>query len=200
MTLLFLFALAALVIDARIRTALLGYVLFTGIALSFSYPGTGNLKDFAVFVLLALVKLVAGPASILWLEKHRGLRNDLRPSFPLGGRIAVVLAALGLAHLAARLPAFADIHNVGLVFFALATSIAVVIAHRSLIANAIGLLALGSTVSLAAVVFVPHVPMSAELADTFDALLATLVGLAIAREIARENPELDVRGMRELRG
>jgi len=200
MTFLFLCALAALVVDARIRTALLGYVLFTGIALSFSYPGLGDVRVFAIFVALAFVKLVVGPVSILWLEKHRGLRNDLRPSFPLGGRIALVLFALGLAHSAGRLPAFSDIHNVGLVFFALATSIAVVIAHRSLIANAIGLLALGSTVSLAAVVFVPHVPMSAELADTFDAVLATLVGLAIAREIARENPELDVRGMRELRG
>ena len=200
MTLLFLCALAALVVDARIRTALFGYALFTGIALTFSYPGLGNPRALAVFVALAFVKVVVGPVSILWLEKHRGLRNDLRPSFSLPGRIAIVLLALGLAHLAGRLPAFEGIHNVGLVFFALATSIAVVIAHRSLIANAIGLLALGSTVSLAAVVFVPHVPMSAELADTFDAVLATLVGLAIAREIARENPELDVRAMRELRG
>ena len=46
MTLLFILALAALVIDARIWSSLLGYVLFTIVALSFAFPGTANHATF----------------------------------------------------------------------------------------------------------------------------------------------------------
>ena len=153
-----------------------------------------------MFICLAVVKVVVGPVAILWLQRRQHLASDLRPSFTLGVRVGIVVVALALAHGAAALPAFVGIVHADFVFFALATSIAVVLAHRSLVANAIGLLALGSTVSLAAALFVPHLTLGAELADTFDALLATLVGLSMAREIARENPDLDVRAMRELRG
>jgi hydrogenase-4 membrane subunit HyfE len=76
----------------------------------------------------------------------------------------------------------------------------IVIVFRNLLAHAIGLLVLGSAITLAGAVFAPSLPGAIEIADTFDAVVATIVALTIARAILAYDPHLDIRSLRELRG
>jgi len=76
----------------------------------------------------------------------------------------------------------------------------IVLLHRNLLAHVIGLLTLGSAITLAGAVFAPQLPGAIEIADTFDAVLATVVALAIARALIAYDPHLDIRSLRELRG
>jgi len=88
----------------------------------------------------------------------------------------------------------------GVVFYAVFTSMLIVLLHRNLLAHVIGLLMLGSAITLAGAVFAPGLPGAIEIADTFDAVIATVVALSLARALIAFNPNLDVRSMRELRG
>jgi hydrogenase-4 membrane subunit HyfE len=64
----------------------------------------------------------------------------------------------------------------------------------------LGLLMLGSAITLSGAVFAPGLPSAIEIADTFDAVVATVVALAIARALIGFDPQLDIRSLRELRG
>jgi hydrogenase-4 membrane subunit HyfE len=59
---------------------------------------------------------------------------------------------------------------------------------------------LGSAITLSGAVFAPGLPSAIEIADTFDAVVATVVALAIARALIGFDPQLDIRSLRELRG
>jgi hydrogenase-4 membrane subunit HyfE len=200
LSIVLLASLAALVIDSRLRTALVAYVCFTIAALVLSFPHDANLTHVLLFFALAVVKVLVGPAAIVWLSRTYHLRQDLRPSFSVGVRSGCVLTILILSRIAAQMPAFANIPSAALILFSFVTSISVVILHRSLLAHIIGLLALGSAITLAGAIFAPGLPGGVELADTFDALIATLVGVVIMRAVAQHDPDLDIRSMRQLRG
>jgi hypothetical protein len=200
LTAVLIVALAVLVADARLRSALLAYAAFTIAALVLSFPHGTHGAALAAFGGLAFVKIVAGPAALVWLQRTHRLREDLSPSFSIGVRIGVVLVALLLAREIGRMPAFAHVPFAGLVMYAIISSVCVVILHRSLVAHLVGLLALGSAITLAGAIFAPLLPGGMELADTFDAVIATLVGVAVAGAVAAHDPRLDIRSLRELRG
>jgi hydrogenase-4 membrane subunit HyfE len=191
---------AVLVIDSRLRTALLAYVVFTIGVLWISFPHDATPIGIVIFALLAFVKVVAGPAAIVWLRFKYRVPDDLGASSVLGIRVAVVAGALFLAHEFSQTRAFADVHDATIVFYALFASICIVLLHRNLLAHVIGLLTLGSAVSLAAAIFAPELPGAIELADTFDAVFATLIGIGVARAVIRHDPQLDIRSLRLLRG
>lgn len=200
MSLVLIVSLAVLVVDARLRSAIFAYVVFTVAALTLSYPHEAHGTATIAFFVLAVVKIIVGPAALLWLRREHRLREDLGPSFTIGARAAIVVVALILAREAGRMPAFAAVPSAGLVFYAIAASVCVVILHRSLVAHVVGLLSLGSAITLGGAIFAPGLPGGIELADTFDAVIATLVGVAVARAVAAHDPQLDIRSMRELRG
>lgn len=200
MNVVLILALAALVIDSRLRSAILAYVCFTIAALALSVPHGADALHLVLFYGLAVIKVIAGPAAILWLSRTNHLRQDLGPSFTLGVRSASVIVVLILARQVGQMPAFADIPSAALVFYSFVTSVGVVILHRSLLAHIVGLLALGSAITLAGAIFAPGLPGGVELADTFDAVIATLVGVVIARAVAEHDPGLDIRSLRQLRG
>ncbi len=202
MTIAIVLAGAVLVVGSRLREALIAYVAFTLCVLWLSHPrgDEATLVGIALFSALAFVKIVVGPAAVVWLRIAYRVPDDLAPSFTLGVRIGVVGVALLLAEYVSRAQAFAGVGAGFVVFYALFASICVVLMHRNLLAHIVGLLGLGSAVTLAAAVFAPALPGAIELAGTFDAVFATFIAIAVARAVILHDPRLDIRSLRGLRG
>ena len=202
MSVIIVLAAAVLMTDSRLRSALVAYVIFTLGVLWLAHPhGTdATAHAIVIFALLAIIKLVIGPLALLWLRNRYRLPEGLAPSVNLGGRVAVVAIALFAAREFGRASAFAGVSHSSIVFYCLFASVCIVILHRNLLAHVVGLLALGSAVSLAAAVFAPSLPGAIELADTFDAVIATLIGVMVARAVIVHDPRLDIRSLRDLRG
>ena len=74
------------------------------------------------------------------------------------------------------------------------------IVHRNLLAHMVGLLVLGIGIGFAGSMLAPGLPEPIELGTAFDALIATVIGLAIVRAIVVHDPLLDVESLRRLRG
>jgi hydrogenase-4 membrane subunit HyfE len=195
-----LFTAAMLVIDPRFRSAIVAYVIFTAATLWLAFPAGASTTAVVFFAALAAVKLIAGPGALIFLVRRYHVPEDLAPSPNIVVRLIVVAAALVGAHQVGEMTAFAGIASTGIVFYALFTSTLVVMVYRNLLAHVIGLLVLGSTITLAGAVFAPSLPGAIEIADTFDAVVATIVALTIARAILAYDPHLDIRSLRELRG
>ena len=202
MTLTIVLAGAVLVVGSRLRTALAAYVVFTLCILWLSHPSGGEvtIAGTVLFAALAFVKVVVGPGAVLWLRAKYHVPDDLAPSFNLGARIAVAGLAFVFAQYFSRAQAFSDVSSAFAVFYAVFASICVVLMHRNLLAHIVGLLGLGSAVTLAAAVFAPSLPGAIELAGTFDAVFATFIAIAVARAIILHDPRLDIRSLRGLHG
>ncbi len=190
----------ALMLDARLSTTLLAYLVFTGATLWLAFPHEHTVQTLAFFGAIAVVKIVVGPAVILFIVRRYGVPGNLSASFNLAWRVVVAVVAVALGAMAGTMPAFLHVPLAGVVFTALFASAAVVVLHRNLLAHVIGLLALGSAISLAGAVFAPGLSIATELADTFDVVIATFVALSIARSLIAHDPRLDVRSLRDLRG
>lgn len=199
-TALILLAAAALAIDPRFRSALVAYGIFTAATLYLAYPAGATIAQTAFFAVLAGVKLIAGPGALIYLVRRYHLPENLGPSFGLVWRLAIVGAALVAAYEVRHMTAFAGVASTTVVFDALFMSMLIVVLYRNLLAHAIGLLVLGSAITLAGAVFAPGLPYAIEIADTFDAVIATFVALTIARAVIAYDPQLDIRRLRELRG
>lgn len=193
---------AVLILDSRLRTALLSYIVFTSCALWLSRPQQPHESAAAVvfFCTLAFIKIAVGPAALIWLRSRHRVPDDLAPSFSLGIRCGVVALALLVGEGVAHLQAFSAIPDVALVLYCMLASICIVILHRNLLAHIVGLLAFGSAVTLAAAVFAPALPGAVEMADTFDSVIATLIAISVARAVMLHDPRLDIRSLRELWG
>ena len=186
--------------DSRLRSSLAAYAGLTGATLWLGFDRSASAPHLVLFAALGTLKMLAGPLAVLLLAKRYGLPRDLAPSVNVAWRIAVVLACGLLAYRIGFMPPFTGISAASAVFFAMFASIATVVLHRNLLAHVIGMLVLGSAIGLAGAVFAPGLPGSVEVADTFDALLATLVALLVARAIVAYDPHLDIRSLRNLRG
>ena len=192
---------AILVISARVRSSLLAYVVLTCATLWLAFPGaTHSRYGLFFFIPLATVKIVVGPVAILVLMRRNRLRDNLSPAVPVASRVLVSLIALFVGYAVGNMAAFATMPLSNIVFYSIFSSMFIVILHRSLLSHVIGLLALGSAITLAGTVFAPSLPGGIELADTFDAVIATFFAISVARALVIHNPNLDVRSLRELRG
>jgi hydrogenase-4 membrane subunit HyfE len=197
---LILISAALMAIDSRLRSALITYGSFTAATLWLAFPREAAPLSLAFFAALALVKLVVGPVALIMLVRRYKVPDDLAPSLNLAWRLLLVIGTILAAHEIRRMTAFSDVTAAGVVFYAIFTSMLIVLLHRNLLAHVIGLLMLGSAITLAGAVFSPGLPGAIEIADTFDAVLATVVALALARALIAFDPNLDVRSLRELRG
>ncbi|MDE2482577.1 MAG: hypothetical protein KGN02_10345 [bacterium] len=187
-------------LEVDVRRATVAYVVLSAAALWTTWPHMSSTTDLAFFALIAVLKLIAGPAMLLTLVRRYGARADLAPSFGFAWRVFAAAVVLVAAHAASMMSAFAHVPHAAAVFTAVLASIVVVIANRSLLAHALGLLALGSAIGLASATFAPQLPIAVELGDAFDVILATFVAFAIARAVIVHDPALDIRSMRRLRG
>lgn len=197
---LILISAAMLAIDPRFRSALVAYGIFTAATLFLAFPAGAAPAELAFFAALSAVKLIAGPAALIFLVRRYRVPENLGPSAGLVWRILIVGLALVAAYEVRTMTAFAGIASTTIVFDALFVSMLIVVLYRNLLAHAIGLLVLGSAITLAGAVFAPGLPYAIEIADTFDAVVATFVALTIARAVIAFDPQLDIRTLRELRG
>ncbi len=193
-------AAAALILESDVRRATVAYVVLTLTTLRIALPHVEGTADTALFATIAFLKVAVGPAMVLTLVARYHARSEMGSSFGPAVRLLVAFGAIAAGHAAARMDAFSTIPHAAAVFEALLASAAVVILNRSLLAHALGLLALGSAIGLASTVFAAGLPLGVELGDTFDGVLATFVALAIVRAAIVHDPSLDVRSMRSLRG
>ena len=191
---------ALLTIDSRLRSSLVAYLVFTAATLWVAFPHPSTPSEIAFVATLAALKLVVGPAALISLVRRYKVSEDLAPSLGPAWRLLIVVVTLVVAHEIGRMTALSDLPDAGVVFYAAFASIMIVVLHRNLLAHVIGLLMLGSAITLAGAVFAPELPWAIELAGTFDAVIATLLALSIARALIAFDPQLDIRSLRELRG
>jgi hydrogenase-4 membrane subunit HyfE len=197
---LILASAALLTIDSRLRSSLVAYAVFTAATLWLAFPHPSSPAEIAFVATLVTLKLLVGPAALIALVRRYDVSNDLAPSLGLPWRLLIVVVTLIVAHEIGKLSAVSDLPATGVVFYAVLASVTIVVLHRNLLAHVIGLLMLGSAITLAGAVFAPELPLAIELAMTFDAVIATLLALAIARALLAFDPKLDIRSLRELRG
>ena len=199
-TALILISAAALAIDPRFRSALVAYGIFTAATLYLAFPAGAALTETVFFAVLAAIKLIVGPSALIYLVRRYNVPENLGPSLGLVWRLVIVGTALVAAYEVRHMAAFAGVASTTVVFDALFMSMLIVVLYRNLLAHAIGLLVLGSAITLAGAVFAPGLPYAIEIADTFDAVIATFVALTIARAVIAYDPQPDIRQLRELRG
>jgi hypothetical protein len=192
---------AILVVASRTRVLVFAYVLLAVIAVADSAaPALGAALPLVVFAGSAFLKLVVAPAGLLVFVGRYPAARDLRPSLPFWGRCVSVAIFAAAAKGVGAFPGFASLPSATFAAYLLLCSIGTVIVHRNLLAHLVGLLALGTAVTLAGTIVAPQLPESVELGATFDALVATFVGLGLVRAFLAHNPVLDVEALRELRG
>ena len=199
--LLMLFAGALLIVERRTPRILIAYVVLAATASIFILPSAlESPLALALFALSSLVKLVVVPVGILLFLRANPAASDLRPSIGLPARIVLVVAFASIARLVGHSAALAPVPMQSMVAYVVLCSVGMLIVHRNLLAHVMGLLALGAGITLAGATLAPALPESVELGATFDALVATFIGLALVRAFVAENPVLDVESLRRLRG
>jgi hydrogenase-4 membrane subunit HyfE len=177
------------------------YIVLTLATLWLVYPEASSSRlGLLFFIGVAIVKIVVGPVAVLLLVRRNALHDNLSPAVPVAVRILVSVCALFIGYAVGNMAAFSSIPLANIVFYGIFSSMCIVILHRSLLSHVIGLLVLGSAITLAGAVFAPSLPGGIELADTFDAVMATFVAISVARALVAYDPTLDVRSLRELRG
>jgi hydrogenase-4 component E len=193
-----------LVVTGRTVVALVAYVVLAATASVLIAPAAADsLLAVFVFGVMTLMKVVVAPLGILWFLRAQPAARNLRPSLsaPLRLLLAIGFAALGARFAQdVRFQTDAATWQLGLGVFAIACSIGMLIVHRNLIAHLIGLLAVGTGITLCGAILAPSLPESVELGATFDVLVGTFVGLTLIRAFAAHDPLLDVESLRRLRG
>jgi hypothetical protein len=124
---LILLSAAMLAIDSRLRSALVAYSVFPTATLSLAFPHGVTLSALAFFFALAVVKLALGPFALVMLWKRFKVPEDLAPSVSLPWRLLLVVATLLAAREITRMTAFSDIPSAGVVFYAIFTSMMIVV-------------------------------------------------------------------------
>ena len=192
---------AVLLVNGRTFQVLIAYVVLAvmagalGATAALASPAT-----FALFAVATLLKVVLAPLGIVLFVRANPAAADLRPSMPLPGRLLLVIAFALLAKMVTRLPAVATVPMADLVAFVVLCGVGMLIVHRNLLAHMVGLLVLGIGIGFAGSMLAPGLPEPIELGTAFDALIATVIGLAIVRAIVVHDPLLDVESLRRLRG
>jgi hydrogenase-4 membrane subunit HyfE len=201
MELLILLAGAGLIIDTSTARVVAAYVFIVGLVAVLAAPATLNAPlPLAFFLAAFLLKLVAAPIAIWEFVRRNAAARTLRPALDLPLRLIVVLVLVFAAQFVPRVPGLGSIPHGGMAAYVVLCGLAVLVVHRNLLAQVIGLLVLSSGVTLAGVVSAPQLPEAVELGAAFDVLVVTFIGLALVRALITDNPLLDTESLRRLRG
>jgi hydrogenase-4 membrane subunit HyfE len=192
---------AIVIVSSRSIVALSAYVLLAAGISALAVPSaSASPLTLALFILATTIKVVLVPAGIVMFLRANPAAGDLRSSIVLPVRLVLVVGFGLLAYAVARFPGLAAIPYGATVAYVLLCGVGMLIVHRNLIAHMLGLLTLGVAITLAGAIFAPQLLESFELGATFDALVATVIGLTLVRSIIAHNPLLDVDSLRRLRG
>lgn len=197
---LILFAGGALIVCGRTSLVVAGYVAVALIATLSQLPASTSTLTLGLLAVSAFLKLCVAPAGVLLFAAKNVEARDLRPALAIPWRLLIVLAFVVMARVAGAMPAFAAFPSIDLGLYVAICALGMLMLQRSLLANLLGLLALGEGVTLSGTAFAPTLPESIELGATFDVLVITFIGLAIARAFLVHNPLLDIESLRRLRG
>ncbi|HTJ25365.1 MAG TPA: hypothetical protein VMA36_04285 [Candidatus Limnocylindria bacterium] len=197
-----LVALGALVVvDTRAKRVLAAYVVLAAfVAALIARDVRGDAVALGLFALATLLKVVAAPLGISWFLRRSPEAEDLRAAVPLPLRVVVVMLLVAAARAAEHLPPLAGLPLQNVVAFVLLCGIALLLLHRTVLADLLGLLVVGSAVTLEGVLAAPALPEAVELGAAFDVLVTTFVGLALLRALRERGLHLDVDALRKLRG
>ncbi|MGA2392339.1 MAG: NADH-quinone oxidoreductase subunit K [Candidatus Lustribacter sp.] len=199
--LLILVAGAGLIVDTSTARVVVAYVIIVGLVAVLAAPATLSASlTLAFFAATCVLKLVAAPIALWEFARRNAAARSLRPAIGLPVRLIVVLAVVFAAQLVPRVPGLGSISHAALAAYVVLCGLAVLVVHRNLLAQVIGLLVLSSGVTLAGVVSAPQLPEAVELGAAFDVLVVTFIGLALVRAMITENPLLDIESLRRLRG
>jgi len=196
-----LIAGAVLLLSARTVHMLVAYVVLAATVSFFVAPSAlESPLSLSLFVVSVILKVIVAPIGILAFVRANPAAGYLRPSLAAPLRLVLALAFALVSRSGATLPSLSGTPLRDLLGFVILCGVGVLIVHRNLLAHVIGLLVLGAGVTLAGAVLAPTLPESVELGATFDALVATFIGLALVRAFFAHNPVLDVESLRKLRG
>jgi hydrogenase-4 membrane subunit HyfE len=199
-----LIAGAVFLLSGRTGPVLAAYLVLAIMGSALAAPlASGSAMTLAFFSTASVLKLVVTPLLIVLFLRANPTAGDLRPSIAMPARLLLVVAFAVLSEALARAPSMAGISVVPLremIGYVVLCGIGMLIVHRSLLGQMIGLLVLGVAVTQAGVVIAPMLPEFIELGAAFDALLVTCIGLLLVRSILAHNPLLDVDALRKLRG
>jgi hypothetical protein len=192
---------AALILDTSTSRVLVAYVVLAAVVSQFAVPSTLDAPlALALFLVAFMLKLVVMPLGIWTFVYRNAAARNLRPAVGLPVRLIVVLLLAVGSQYVTHVPGLATISMIGMVSYVVLCGLTVLVIHRSLLAQVIGLLVFGTGVTLAGVVSAPGLPESIELAAAFDALIVTFIGLALVRAFLKHVPLLDIESLRSLRG
>jgi hydrogenase-4 membrane subunit HyfE len=202
LTLVILVVGAVLLMNGRTVGVLVAYVVLAMTLSAFDLTAAlASPATFALFALATVLKVVLAPLGILLFVRVNPAAADLRPSLPMAARLLLVIAFALLAEAATQLPALASVvAHADLAAFVILCGVGMLMIFRNLLAQMIGLLVLGIGIGFAGSMLAPGLPESIELGATFDALVATFIGLALVRAMVVHDPLLDVETLRRLRG
>jgi hydrogenase-4 component E len=199
--LLLLVAGATLIINGRTSQVLVAYIVIAATISTLLFPSAlGSPTAVALYALSTIVKVILAPLGLRWFLRANPAADDLNPSIPAPGRLALVVLIAFAARSLGQDPALEGIPMIDIAVVTVLCGVGMLIVHRNLLAHVIGLLVLGAGTELAGAALAPGLPASIELGATFDVLVATFIGLALVRAIIAHNPLLDVDSLRRLRG
>lgn len=201
MELVLLFAGALALVGGRTRSAIAAYVAIAATASILAGPAAlTSPTALALFAVATTIKVIVAPAGIVLFVRANPAAADLRPAIALPARLLLAIAFALLARAVGQDAALAAIPDRQIVAYVLLCGLGMLIVHRNLIAQMIGLLTLGAAMTLAGAALAPELPVSFELGATFDAFVAVLIGLTLVRSIVTHHPLLDSESLRGLRG
>lgn len=189
-----------MIVDTRAKRVLAGYVAIAVVTTIMTFSGAAaTLGGLLLFSLATLLKVVLAPIGILWFIRLNTEAEDLRASAPLPVRVIVIIVLIVLSRAVHRLPGLAGLPSQSIVAFVVLCGIAMLLMHRNVLADLLGLLLFGAGITLEAALVAPQLPAVVELGAAFDVLVTTFIGLALLRTL-RERGLLDVDRLRNLRG
>lgn len=189
-----------MIVDTRAKRVLAGYVAIAVVTTAITLPGaSATLAGLSLFGFATVLKVVLAPVGILWFVRLNPGGEDLRASAPLPVRVVIVIGLIALCRAVDRLPIAISLPQQSTVAFVILCGIAMLITHRNVLADLLGLLLFGAGITLEAALAAPQMPAAVELGAAFDVLVTTFIGIALLRTLHERNL-LDVDRLRSLRG
>jgi hydrogenase-4 membrane subunit HyfE len=189
-----------MIVDTRAKRVLAGYVAIAVVTTAIILPGaTATLEGLTLFGLATVLKVILAPVAVLWFVRVNPGAEDLRSSAPIPVRVLIVIGLIVLCRAVDRLPIAGALPEQSTVAFVVLCGIAMLITHRNVLADLLGLLLFGAGITLEAAIAAPQLPVAVELGAAFDVLVTTFIGIALLRTLHARDL-LDVDRLKSLRG
>lgn len=191
---------AALLIGTRAKPVLAAYVGLTIAIAALTAQNAGHgPAAVAAFAVATGLKVAIAPLGILWFLRRAPEAEELHASVPLALRVTLTLLLVVAAERAQHLTPLAGAPLQGAAAFVALCGLGLVLLHRNVLADLLGLLVLGAAVTLEGTLVAPQLPETLELGASFDVLVTTVVGVVLLRTLHGRGLHLDD-ALRTLRG